>query len=65
MIALALAAGLACSTAAVDAFTASHDPQVLPVRPCFIEGGTGPLRCDRKHGCLKCEIYVPCPELRL
>jgi hypothetical protein len=70
-----LAAALYCSPATTDAWFASPgNLHVLPVRPCIIPSCTsaqakscamtGDFRCDRKHGCLKCNIAIPCPELK-
>lgn len=62
MIAAALA--LYCSAATAANWQASGwNLQTLPIRPCIMQSDTGAYRCDRKHGCLKCLVATPCPEL--
>jgi hypothetical protein len=59
MIAILAAALALCPPATVDRWT--HAPAnlstaqrlaILPVKPCLIEGETGPHRCSRKLGCI-------------
>ena len=60
MIPLVLAVALvACPPAVVDKWThasanlsTAQRLAILPVKPCLIEGETGPHRCSRKLGCL-------------
>ena len=58
MIAIFAAAIVACTPATVDRWT--HAPAnlstverlaILPVKPCLMQGDTGPHRCSRKTGC--------------
>jgi hypothetical protein len=58
-----LAAAIYCSAQTADAWANAHgNLNVLPVKPCYIQGLTGVHRCSRKIGCLNCGPY-PCPEL--
>jgi hypothetical protein len=36
----------------------------LPAAPCLMRSDTGAYKCDRKNGCLKCNVATPCPELK-